>query len=548
MVCTQLGIVADLEELTGLAETDESGATLAGLQKAARSKGLQTVGLKIGLSELARCREPAICHLWGDHFVVAQAEGTGVISVTDPSAEEGKQKVSFDDFKAAYSGFALLLSRQPIAPPGLDAPVPDLRLDAYGYDLGTLDEGAKVDRTVSFRNAGEQELTITRVRPTCTCLTIGQVTRSVPPGGTGSISFTYNASGLRGAQAQALYIESNDPVSPLVQVQIGAVVRPSTLLVSTRRIDFGTVDFDQGATRELYVKDPGDGSLDIREVTSDSRLLEVALAGTAHPEVKERTFPVRVSVKPAAPAGPFVGSITIVSNHPKEPRLTIPVTARIKGDIEVRPKTLFLGFVQRTKPATGSVTLVPSSMRGFSITAVRMSSDLFTAKPSPADSGKGYKVTVGLTETAPSGLLKAEMVIRTDSAVQPTITVPVSAYIESRDASEAIVRLYVFTSQGCHDCTLVDDEHLQAIAIRVGCRVEAKYFDVADTANWRKLTDLEKRYNDLNNAIPVLFVGGQVIGGESEVIERLEPIIAMCADEGGTGWPDETQGGPQCHD
>jgi hypothetical protein len=168
-----------------------------------------------------------------------------------------------------------------------------------------------------------------------------------------------------------------------------------------------------------------------------------------------------------------------------------------------------------------------------------MSSGLFTAKASAAGLESGYKVTVGLADTVQPGLLKAEMIIHTDSAVQPTITVPVSAYVEDADARKALVRILVFTSQGCNDCTLVDEEHLRAIAARVGCRVEAKRFDVADPANWQKLTSLEKKHHDVNNAIPVLFVGTDVIGGENEVIDMLEPVIAAYAAEGGTPWPDE---------
>jgi hypothetical protein len=548
MVCTQVGIVADLEEITKLAETDERGATMAGLQKAARSKGLQAVGLKIGLSELAQCAEPAICHLWGDHFVVAQADGAGAINVTDPSAKEGNQRLPFDDFRAAYSGFALLISRQPITPPGIDVAVPDLRFDAYSCDLGSLDEGVQVERIVTFRNAGERDLTVSRVRPTCTCIQVEDFTKTVPPGRTGSIAFTYDTKGMRGAQMRGLYIESNDPVSPLVQIEVGVLVRPGTLLVSTRRVDLGTVDYEKGAARELYIKDPGDGSLDIRDVRSDSQLLEVTFAGAAPPEGKDRVFPLRVSLKPGSPVGPFRGSITVDSNHPKEPMLTIPVTARIKGDIEIHPETLFLGFVQRAQPASGSVTLLPASARGFSITDVRVSSDLFTATASPAYSGKGYEVIVAVSDAAPAGLLKAELIVRTSSSLQPTITLPISAYVENRDARKAVVRLYVFTSQGCHDCMLVDSEHLQALAARVNCRLEAKHFDVADPANWRKLSDLEQKHGDLSNAIPVVFVGAEVLGGEQEVAEMLEPIVATYATEGGTTWPDETDHGSQDRD
>jgi len=457
--------------------------------------------------------------------------------------------------------------------PHLGANVPDLRFDEYSYDLGMLDEGAKAQRTISFRNVGEQVLTVSQVRPTCTCIGVGQVTRSIPPGGSGRISFTYDASGLRGAQAQALYIESNDPVSPVVQVQVTAGLKPANLLASTRRIEFGEVDTARGVTREMYIKDPGDGSLDIQEVLSDSPLVKVTLAGAAPPEYQHLgvVFPVRVTLKPGAPVGPFAASITIVSNHPKEPRLRIPVVAKIRGEVEVTPEKLFLGIVKKGQSASRSVTVSTASDRKLALTVASASSDSFTAKVSHGGGGNEYKIIVGLSERAPAGLLRADLTIHTDSRIQPTIMVPISALVEEREKTTAneipsevgdkartgpaatttdptaaklpLVRVYAFTSQGCSACELVSSESMQAIAAKVGCRLETQYFDVDSIANWRRLTDLETKRHDTSNTIPVVFIGWEVLAGEEELTARLEPVIAKCAAEGGTAWPDEIDHG-----
>jgi len=555
IVCEQLGVGADLEELTRLAETDEDSTTMAGLQKAARSKGLQAVGLKIGLNELAHCQEPAICHLWGDHFVVAQADGAGAISVTDPSGQEGKQEVPFDDFKAAYSGFALLLSREPITPPGLDAAVPDLRFESYFHDLGSVEEGSQTDRILMFRNAGEQALVISQARPSCTCLEVESLTERVAPGGEGRIVLTFDATGLRGGQMYHLFVESNDPVSPLAVVDVVALVKPGTLLVSRRRIYFGEVDASLGATREIFVKDPGDGSLRITDVVAESPHLGVLLGGKAisKPEVEETVFPVQVTLEPGVPVGPFEGAIAIISNHPKEPRLQIPVVAMVKGDIEVSPEALFLGFAQEDQTLSRSVTLRACSPRVFSIENVCTSPDLFSVEISPKAGGREYVATVSLKETAPAGLVKGEVHFHTDSPLQPTVTVPVSAFVQAEPTGaparvgagsrsggdrEAVVRMYVFRSDGCSHCKLVDADEIQALARRVGCRIEARYFDVEDVSDFRRLTDLERRFDDTGNSVPVVFVGDEVFGGEGEVTAFLEAAVARYAAEGGAAWPD----------
>jgi len=561
LVSSKLGVVADLDELTQLAEATETGTTMSGLQKAAKLKGLQAVGVKLSVDELAASGVMAICHLWGNHFVVAVRGSTG-IEVTDPSAEEGDQQLSIEDFRNYFSGFALLISKDPINLPAVDDEIPDLRVDAFSYDLGSVDEGSKVDALVEFRNVGKKELVISQVRPSCTCLELERIEKNVQPGGRGSIAVTYDSTGMRGGQVHRLFIESNDPVSPLAVVEIGALAKPSNLLVSSRRIHFGEVDASLGATREIFVKDPGDASLDISEVLSDSKLLDVCLAGEAKPEIEinESVFPVLVTLRPGLPLGAFEGSVTIVSNHPKEPRLQIPVVAMVKGDIEVSPEALFLGFAQEGQILSKSVTLRACTPRVFAIESVCTSSDLFSVEISPKAVGREYVATVSLKDTAPAGLIKGEVHFHTDSPLQPTVAVPLHALVEDREertaerpsseptrdgiAQSPVVRGYVFTSEGCTHCEVVSNDNIQAIAAKLGCRAQIRYFDVENMANWRKLTDLEREYHDTDNEMPVVFIGTEVLGGEHEVTEMLESVIAMYAGEGGSAWPEEIDQAP----
>ena len=573
-VCGRLGVSADLDELTKLTETDAVGTSMAGLQKAAQQKGLSAVGLKISVSDLARCSAPAICYLWGNHFVVAQAGPDG-LRVVDPSAREADREMPLDSFLAGYSGFALLVSDGSVRLPPLDAAVPDLRFAAYSHDLGVLYEGSKVERTLSLRNVGTEDLVISQVRPSCTCLQAELLKTTAAPGDGGGIILTFDTAGLRGAQQYAVYVHSNDPVSPIVQVRVSASIKPTKLLVSTRRVEFGDVDANLGAMREIYIKDPGDGSLEVEEVVSDSPVLHASFVATGRGQGEERIFPVLLTLRPDLPLGAFEASITIVSNHPKEPSLRIPVFARVKGDIEVSREALFLGLVKRGEGASGTLSLRARTGAGFGVDSVRTSSDFITADLSSGDPRMDYVVTVGLSETAPPGPVRGEVVIRTDSPRQPRIVVPVGAFVDnalgggterpseeaahgsgstrgveppgqlsppdaqSSIAQKAVVRIYVFRSPGCAQCRAVDRDKLQAIAARVGCSVDVRYFDIDDIGNWRKLTALEQRHHDTGNAMPVVFIGGEVLGGEDEVTAMLQPLIEICAAEGGAAWPDE---------
>jgi hypothetical protein len=97
----------------------------------------------------------------------------------------------------------------------------------------------------------------------------------------------------------------------------------------------------------------------------------------------------------------------------------------------------------------------------------------------------------------------------------------------------------VFASRDCPSCEPVHEENIQAIAAKIGCKVDARYFDADSVEDFRKLAALESKYGDTDNEVPVVFIGAEVLGGEIEVMDRLELTIAKYAAEGGTNWPDE---------
>ncbi len=109
-----------------------------------------------------------------------------------------------------------------------------------------------------------------------------------------------------------------------------------------------------------------------------------------------------------------------------------------------------------------------------------------------------------------------------------------------RADGQPVVRMYVFTSPECAHCVLVQRENLDRLAAKTHCTVEVKYFDIEQTENYAKLVDLEAKSGDTDNAMPVVFIDKDVIGGEAEVRDRLESAISKYAAMGGVWWPGET--------
>src|SRR5207253_213202 len=68
-VCQKLGIKSDLRSLRATAGTNESGTTLEGLAKAARSLGLRAEGLQVDATALHELHNPAVLWFDGNHFI-----------------------------------------------------------------------------------------------------------------------------------------------------------------------------------------------------------------------------------------------------------------------------------------------------------------------------------------------------------------------------------------------------------------------------------------------------------------------------------------------
>ena len=102
-----------------------------------------------------------------------------------------------------------------------------------------------------------------------------------------------------------------------------------------------------------------------------------------------------------------------------------------------------------------------------------------------------------------------------------------------------LIRFYTFISPNCPKCEIVKAENLNKLAKKINCKIEVKYFDVDQIENYKKLCELEERYNDTDNDLPVVFIGKYVLGGEKEIEDKLEKIIKEYAEKGGINWPDE---------
>jgi hypothetical protein len=106
ILCGKLGVQTTSEELVKLAGTGKYGTTLAGLEKAAKAKGLTAEGIQVDSAALRRLKGVAVAWADGDHYLaVLQVDGDRT-TIQDPN--ETREEVIETDLLLKRSGGILL--------------------------------------------------------------------------------------------------------------------------------------------------------------------------------------------------------------------------------------------------------------------------------------------------------------------------------------------------------------------------------------------------------------------------------------------------------
>jgi len=109
------------------------------------------------------------------------------------------------------------------------------------YDLGNLEEGELYQRDFTIANSGDKPLEVKVVRVGCGCTTIlyPKKKQEIAPGGSIEARFSFNTEGMEGDEIKYIYIESDDPESPLLKLKLTAHVQRKQSAAIKRFLSWG---------------------------------------------------------------------------------------------------------------------------------------------------------------------------------------------------------------------------------------------------------------------------------------------------------------------
>jgi len=206
------------------------------------------------------------------------------------------------------------------------AKTPTISVASSSVDFGSLTVGKKITKTLKIANNGSGDLLITLsgLEGTDFCI---QGSSSVTIKGKKSYSLkvlcTPTSAGLKTA---TLKIDSNDPVTPTLEISLTAVLPATTpdISVAQAPIDFGNIKVGKKVTKTLKIGNNGTGDLMI--TLSGLEGTDFSIQGSSSVTIKgKKSYTLKVLFTPTS-ADLKKATLKITSNDPDTPTIDISLS------------------------------------------------------------------------------------------------------------------------------------------------------------------------------------------------------------------------------
>lgn len=346
---------------------------------------------------------------------------------------------------AAAIGLAAPAGGQPtVAPPGFPAGqpapwankffLPDIgeKRDQAAppvitHNFGDVPHGTVCTHTFTITNIYEVPMQVVEVRKSCTCLDFVPLSKVLQPNESGPFTVTMNAGKFVGANSQTFYVTFGPKAVSTAVIRVSAVSK-TDVAVNPGVVAFGTVAPGAKAAQAVKVEYKGRmRDWRITEVVTPHGPFDVQFteASRGGPLRGGAEYAVTVALKANAPPGPLADTLTLKTNDPANPVVSLAVTGAVALPLEVIPAQVRFDPVTVGQSATMRVLV--RGGRPFRILGVDgAAGDITVELPATATPVPLQTVTVKFDPTR-LGAVAQTLRVRTDLDGGAAVTVPVEA-------------------------------------------------------------------------------------------------------------------------
>ncbi len=207
-------------------------------------------------------------------------------------------------------------------------PPPKISFEQPIHDFGQIAPGSTNTCEFKFQNKGAGTLVIKEVTKTCGCTVPTLDKKEYAPGEEGTIKVQYSADRGAGVRTKNLYVLSNDPDNPRVELTIKAAI-VQKVVYEPDRLDY-TLKGAKAGVAELTIRSADEQPFTITkfEATSD------AITANFDPSQKASKFVLQTKIDPQKMGANSNGRIEITLTHPECASITVPfsILPRFRAD------------------------------------------------------------------------------------------------------------------------------------------------------------------------------------------------------------------------
>jgi len=340
-------------------------------------------------------------------------------------------------FVCVVSGLSEIRGEEPgagSAPPETPSagPAPAVVVPITTHNYGVVDEGAVVEFAFPIKNSGPGVLKIEKLHPSCGCTAVVADSELVQPGAETAIRASFNTGGFSGREIKTVRVYTNDPKKSSFLLTLEGEVK-TEIYVEPPRVYFGRVR--KGETKSMTVTVVGNEAqgIELGEISSRGRELEVL--SEPLPEGEKRGKKVTIKLSASVPVGILRKTVYVKTTSSKYPVVSIPVFARVVGDLELVPQNLSFGLIKAplAEDVSAKLELRSIAAQPVHITSITSSLSSFEAKVNPLEEGERYEIIVSLKAGA-LGVLRGKVDIETDHPEedQRYVSFPVYAIVSEK--------------------------------------------------------------------------------------------------------------------
>lgn len=307
-------------------------------------------------------------------------------------------------------------------PPGVDDKLVQsvMLFKETTVSTGEILDTASSEIAFEFKNTGGEPLEIRLVKPSCGCTVPEMEKKLYAPGETGFLKVTFDPTGKKGAISRNITIYTNSSSKPVHTVFVHSYVKP-VIITRPRILAFDVTRKGTSQTQDIkiYGRFPEFKVTRATIQTPENFGIEIVDGGQVELEGETLWLQIlRVTILESAKPDNHRTEITVRTNEPEKPILTLAVVGRVLGDIEVSPIRMTIGRLTVGDTFEREITVKSHSGKPFEITSANANnialSAEYTFEPVDAELRNEWTVKVKGEVVNPAQRFNAELSLVTN--------------------------------------------------------------------------------------------------------------------------------------